>query len=133
MWKNYLNLIKDNYTFILATVAGVLTVCIFYVYSTREGLRYDIFVCAMKVMQFVIGSPMKIKHKIFRHQIFIGLGNLCCVAIITSLTCVYITIIQLKIEEVQLKEKQQLIDAGFQLAGEKEIQAMLDRDEMVSS
>lgn len=132
IWKNYLSLVKDNYTFISATVIAVLTVYLFYVFSTREDLRYDIFVCAMKVLQFVIGSPTKIKHKQFEHRIFIALGNLGSVAIITSLTCVYITIIQLKIEEVQLKDRQQLIDNGFQLAGEKTIQTILERDEMVS-
>lgn len=118
-WQNTYSLVSDSRIPFLIFVGFYITVFLAYFQSIYENWSYDSYSLMLKVLQLCIGNTTNLYAKAAGTRlilIFEFCGSMLFYIYVTSL---YIIIIHKSIRHDQIQTQVELIEGGFQLAGDQ--------------
>lgn len=65
-------------------------------------------------------------------MMFLGIGILSAMVLLTTMISIYISIVQIRFKRYQINTRTELMDEGYQLAGDPAVLPLMRESEMVS-
>lgn len=132
-WMNIIKIVKDYEVYLVCFFGFYFVVLVMYVLSGHDKLNWDAYQTMMKALQIIFQSSAVIKNNLtLPMMMFLGIGILSAMVLLTTMISIYISIVQIRFKRYQINTRTELMDEGYQLAGDPAVLPLMRESEMVS-